>query len=244
MAKDKKRILRKRANKKARPSARKAHAKMSSGGASRFARMGCTRGELERSPIHGAHVGDSIFSQGLGYTVLARTLPDGRIAAGVFLVDAYCLGIKDAFLTVQSPFRFKEIIEEIFHDTGSKSVDPAYVRKLLDGAIAYARDLGFDPHPDFRDASVVLGDITTTECDAEFTFGHEGKPFYISGPHHSEATARRIVAHLTNRCGPDGFHYLVGVSDPGAASSFGPDAIVMDEDDEELADEEPESEGT
>lgn len=244
MAKDKKRILRNRAKKKARESARKARAKKSSGGASRFAHMGCTRGELERSPIHAVYIGDGIFSQGIGHVVVARTLPDGRIAAGVFLVDVYCLGIKDAFLMVQSPLRFGETIEEIFHETEVKSVDPAYALKLLDGAIAYARDLGFEPHPDFRDASVVLGDITTTECDAEFTFGHEGKPFYISGPYHSEATARRIIAQLTTRCGPGGFHYLVGISDPDAASSFGSDSIVLDMDDKELEEEEPESEDT
>lgn len=243
MAKDKKRILRNRANKKARQSARKARAKKSSGGASRFAHMGCTRGELERSPIHAAYVQNSIFSQGIGQALLARTLPDGRIAAGVFLVDAYCLGIKDALLTVQSPFKFEETIERLFTGGEYESVAPAYARKLLDGAIAYARDLGFEPHPDFHDTSVVLGDITTTECDTEFTFGHEGKPFYISGPYHSEATARRIMAHLANRCGPDGFHYLVGISDPDAAYSSGPDPFVTTVDDEELAEEEPESEG-
>ena len=101
MAKDKKRILRNRANKKARQSARKARAKQQSAGAGRFARMGCTRGELERAPIHAAYVGDNIFSQGIGHVILARALPDGRVAAGVFLVDAYCLGIKNALFTVQ-----------------------------------------------------------------------------------------------------------------------------------------------
>lgn len=234
MAKDKRRMAQNRARKKARHTARKKREKQQSGGG-RFAHMGCTRGELERSPIHAIYVGNSVFAQGVGHAIIARKLPDGRIAAGVFLVDVYCLGIKNAFLMVQSPFEFEDTIQTKFDENDLKAVAPAYARKLIDDSIAYARELGFEPHPDFRDASVVLGNIDTGECSEEFTFGHEGKPFYVSGPNHSEAMARRIVTHLKHRCGPDGFHYLVGVGDPHAASSFGPDARVIDEDGEEFA---------
>jgi hypothetical protein len=230
MAKDKRRMAQNRARKKAREAARKKRRHQQSGGGGRFAHMGCTRGELERSPVHAAYVGDSVSTQGIGHAIIARKLPDGRIAAGVFLVDIYCLGVKNAFLMVQSPFEFEDTIETRFEENDLKSVKPAYARKLIDDSIAYARDLGFKPHPDFRDASVVLGDIDPGECSETFTFGHKGKPFYISGPNHSEATARRIVAHLRNRCGPDGFHYMVGIGDPDVADSFGPDAHVIGED--------------
>jgi len=233
MAKDKRRMAQNRARKKARQTARKKRAKQQSSGG-RFAHMGCTRGEMEQSPVHAAYVGDSVFTQGIGHAIIARKLPDGRIAAGVFLVDVYCLGVKNAFLMVQSPFEFEDTIEMRFEENYLKAVAPAYARKLIDDSITYARDLGIEPHPDFRAASVVLGDIDTGECSEEFTFGHEGKPLYVSGPNHSETTARRIVAHLKNRCGPDGFHYLVGVDDPHTASSFGPDARVIDEDGEDL----------
>ena len=233
MAKDKRRMAQNRARKKAREAARKKRAKQQSGGG-RFAHMGCTRGELERSPVHAAYVGDSVFTQGIGHAIIARRLPDGRIAAGVFLVDIYCLGVKNAFLMVQSSFEFEDTIATRFDANDLKPVEPAYARKLIDDSIAYARDLGFEPHPDFRDASVVLGDIDPGACREEFTFGHEGKPFYVSGPHHSESTARRIVAHLKNRCGPDGFHYLVGVGNPHEAGSFGPDAHVIGEDGEDI----------
>ena len=221
-----------RARKKARAAARKKRAKQQSGGGGRFAHMGCTRGELERSPVRAAYVGDSVFTQGIGHVIIARKLPDGRIAAGVFLVDIYCLGVKNAFLMVQSSLEFEETIETRFDANDLKPVEPAYARKLVDDSIAYARDLGFEPHSDFRDASVVLGDIDPGECSEEFTFGHEGKPFYISGPNHSEAMIRRIVAHLKNRCGPDGFNYMVGIGDSSVAESFGPDAHVIEEDGE------------
>lgn len=234
MAKDKRRMAQNRAKKKAREAARKKRKHQQSGGGGRFAHMGCTRGELERSPVYAAFVGDTVFSQGIGQAIIARKLPDGRMAAGVFLVDVYCLGIKDAFLMVQSPSEFRDTIETQFRADDLKSVTPAYARKLIDDSIAYARDLGFEPHPDFRDACVVLGDIDAKECSEAFTFGHEGKPFYVSGPNHSAATARRIVAHLKNRCGPDGFHFMVGVGDPGAAEALGLDGRMIDADGEEI----------
>jgi len=115
---------------------------------------------------------------------------------------------------LQSSLEFEDVIETRFDENDLRPAAHSYARKLIDDSIAYARDLGSEPHPDFRDASVMLGDIDTGECSEEFTFGHEGKPFYVSGPNHSESTARRIVAHLKNRCGPEGFHYLGGVGDP------------------------------
>lgn len=40
--------------------------------------------------------------------------------------------------------------------------------------------------------------------------GKEGKPFYISGPHETQADSERIIATLTRKLGPDGFHYVLG----------------------------------
>jgi len=234
MAKDKRRIAQNRAKKKARAVTKKKRKMQQAGGGGRFAYMGCTRSELERAPIHAAYAEDSVFSQGIGHAIIARELPDGRIAAGLFLMDAYCLGVKNAFLMVQSPLEFDETIATRFDSNDLKAVAPAYARKLIDDAIAYARDLGFEPHPDFRDASVVLGDIDPTECSETFTFGKDGKPFYISGPNHSEATARRIVEHLRKRCGPDGAHYLVGLNDPAMPDSLELDGRLIDEDEEAI----------
>lgn len=216
MAKDKRRVAQNQARKKERQAARKKQLKKQSAGGGRFAKLGCSRRELEHSPIHAVYVGDSVFTLGIGHAIIARKLPDGQIAAGVFLVDVYCLGIKDACLVVKSEYEFDDGIKTTFDTNDLKPVAPAYARKLIDDSIAYARDLGFEPHPDFRDASVVLGDIDPAECTEQFTFGHEGKPHYVSGPNHSEITAQRIITHLKNRFGPDGFHYLVGIGDPDA----------------------------
>ncbi len=210
MAKDKRRMAQNRAKKKARKEAQKNHRQQHGGGSGRFAHMGCTRAELERSPVHAAYAGEAIFSRGIGHVIIARILPDGRIAASLFLIDAYCLGVKDAFITVKSPLVFNAMIERSPASSRLEEVTAPYARKLIEDAIAYARDLGFEPHRDFREAAVILGDIDSGECSETFTFGHEGKPLYISGPYDSESFAKRIVRQLTRDGGPGG-EYIVEV---------------------------------
>lgn len=90
-----------------------------------------------------------------------------------------------------------------------EAVAPACARKLIEAAAASALHLGFAPHRDFRKAARVFGGIAPADCSQDFAFRQDGKPFYRRGPRETVAEARRIVEHLTRRCGPDNFDYLV-----------------------------------
>lgn len=225
MAKDKRRMAQNRATK--RKHRERSKKRQAPGG--RMAAMGCTRGDVGRSPVHAAYIADCVSTQGIGQVIIAREIPDGRIVSGVFLVDAYCLGVKNAFMMLQSPAEFKNVIEHRFDINDLKPATAACARKLIDHAIAYARDLGFEPHRDFRDASVVLGGIDPAECDREFTFGKDGKPFYIAGPQDSEIMIRRVTTQLRNRCGLDGSHFLIPLNHPSEADDPGLEGTIIDE---------------
>ena len=80
-------------------------------------------------------------------------------------------------------------------------------------AVGYARALGFSPGLDYKKASRVFGGITTADCDEEFVFGKDGKPFYIQGPSDSSTRAERILRALEARCGEGGYHYIVAADD-------------------------------
>src|SRR5436853_559653 len=73
-------------------------------------------------------------------------------------------------------------IQQIFSawDEPAVQVPLELGRQIVYGAIGYARELGFEPHPDFGRAAGYLG-AWDEEC--ELTFGRDGKPMYISGPH-------------------------------------------------------------
>ena len=69
-------------------------------------------------------------------------------------------------------------------------------RHLVFGAIAYARDLGFEPAPGFEAGTSHLG---PWDGPSAIGFGCEGKPLFIQGPYDNAAgvmkTLERSTAH-------------------------------------------------
>jgi hypothetical protein len=51
----------------------------------------------EKWPVVQAHVGSELWDEGIGYLAIARQGADGQFVFAVFLVDVYCLGVKNAF---------------------------------------------------------------------------------------------------------------------------------------------------
>ncbi len=139
------------------------------------------------TPIRYCLVADTIFSQGIGTVVLVRGAPGATLTMASFLVNAWCLGIKDTFLRPVGAEEFKMMLRHMERTSAMASVDPAYARKLLREATAWAASLGFAPHRDFATLERLFGDVDADASDATFTFGREGKPFYMSGPNDTPA---------------------------------------------------------
>ncbi|HNQ90183.1 MAG TPA: hypothetical protein PKM73_16315 [Verrucomicrobiota bacterium] len=156
--------------------------------------------------------GATLFKEGFGQVMVARFKGQDEVEVGVFLLDLYCLGVKNAFFTRVSLFDYEgSLLASLDEEGGRRSMSPACVRKLVEGAVAYARGLGLEPHPDYRDGARVFGGIDPAECTETFVYGHDGKPLYIRTPHDSEAFANRVMGTLMRRLGPDGFHYILAL---------------------------------
>lgn len=139
--------------------------------------------------------------------LVARRSPQGQIAIGTFLVDLGCLGVKSAFGRIFNTQRdYRELRDGMKARQAMTKTDVNLVAKIIREAIAYAKDLGFRPDPDYRDAMPVLGDADPDACDAPIPLGKDGKPFFIAGPYDN---AERIMARLTRKLGPDGFHFMM-----------------------------------
>ncbi len=140
-------------------------------------------------------------------TMVARRSPTGQIAAGLFLVDLGCLGVKSAFARLfDSQREYEELRRGMTEQQVMIQADVNLVAKIVREAIAYAKNLGFRPDPDYRDAMLVLGDADPDACDEPIPLGKDGKPFFVAGPYDN---VDRIMAKLMRKLGPDGFHYLV-----------------------------------
>ena len=182
-------------------------------------------------PIHQALLSNEILEDGIGHGLLARKLPNGNFAVAIFLIDVYCLGIRNILSRVFSPADYEFYLQQISNREPLVEVVPAHLRKLVEGAEAYARKLGFKPHSDYAQARRLFGNIKVEECAIEFLFGREGKPLYIKGSQDSAMRSQQIYEKLLAQCGEGGFDVKVNL-----ASLM--KKLAIEEDDEDSEDDE------
>ena len=92
-----------------------------------------------------------------------------------------------------------------------RTITPACLVEIVKGAVEYAQSFGFRPHPDYRHASALLEGIDPSTCRNKFTFGRDGKPFYVRGPNESLAQAQAI----SRRVADAGGHFIIPLRDGG-----------------------------
>lgn len=105
-------------------------------------------------------------------------------------------------------------------------LSPACARKLIEGAVAYARSLGLEPHSDYWRGARVFGGINPDDCQQEFVYGKDGKPLFVQSPNDSPQFAERVMAILTRRLGAGGYHYVLPLG--GIPSSWADDVNEAD----------------
>jgi hypothetical protein len=163
-------------------------------------------------PLYQCLIPGVLYDQGIGNIVISRRMPNGDIAAGFFLVDIYCLGVKNCFFTVMPPVVYAQRIDQFVQKEGAEHAEPACTVKLIKDAVAYAEALGFHPDGDYFTTKGIFGSIDPTTCPKEFEFGKDGKPFYISGPNETQADSERIINTLMRKLGSGGFDYMMAVN--------------------------------
>lgn len=173
-------------------------------------------------PVLECLVGESISKVGLGSVLLARETPFAEIAVSAFVVDVFCLGVREAFFTVMRKAdytgKFKPMLAKTHQEQGLKPVDPGCARKLLQGAVAYAKGIGFEPAEEYWRAEKLFGLADPAQCQTEYTYGREGRPCYIQGPHDDLKTVRYVLGQLNERLGEGNFDYVVEIDGEQQAS--------------------------
>lgn len=187
---------------------------------------------LASDPLHRCLLQQGLFENGSGMLFLARRSPTGGLALSGFLLDTYCLGVKLALFQECDDTELDVIVESMSEQAPFVPVEPAYARKLLHEAVAYARGLGFEPPGDYAAAELLFGDVSTEACGVVFEFGLNGRPLYIPGPSETRAQVRRRLEHLRRRLGEEGFDYAEasdGYADDLDEGDFLEDELDLDD---------------
>ena len=164
-------------------------------------------------PLHEVLLSSGWEAQAALVTILvARRSPmSNKVAAGLFLVDLACLGVKSAQVKLfAGPAEYRTGLRA--HALNIQPMVAAefdLVAKIIATGLEYAANLGFKPDPVFAQAQHLLAGSDPAACATPVpTGGPAGQPLFVAGPYDD---ARRVVDQLTRTVGAGNFHYIAQV---------------------------------
>jgi hypothetical protein len=152
------------------------------------------------------------LAQGAGLSSIAVVRADDDNDASIcgYLVDTYCLGVKNAVPpSVVDRSDVSNFLDDFFSAYAGDPV-PApieLVQDLVFGAVDYARGLGFDPHRDFYAAALHLG---AWQPPSRIGFGLNGRPYFQQGPYDNP---NRIMRTLDRSVGSGNYQFTTAIID-------------------------------
>jgi hypothetical protein len=159
-------------------------------------------GHPEWPDVHTPDAGTS----GLVTVLVARDERRSRVRVCGWLVDVYCLGVKDIIgPRVVHTDRLADLTSSSFaaYQARPLAAPLDLAQHLVFGAVEYARGLGFEPAPGFTATTGQLGPWTGP---SPIGFGRDGKPLFVQGPRDNTAG---ILTTLERSVGRGNFHFLV-----------------------------------
>lgn len=164
------------------------------------------RTKARELPLHECLINEDWKEKGLATILISKKQPSGNYLIAVYLVDIFCLGVKNAiFHFNMSEHEYEETKDKMFAQQPEIPCDIVFAHNLIYGAIDYAEELGFSPQKDFKIAEYALDPDLIDDGIDEIEFGKNGKPFYIAGP---DDNVNRIIRTLERTVGEDNFNYL------------------------------------
>jgi len=155
---------------------------------------------------------------GLVAVLVAREHRYDKVAVCGWLVDVYCMGVRDVLGPRAIAGREVPAFVERYFDgfPGAPVEAPiGLARQLVWGAVEYARGLGFEPAPDFEPSTGHLGAL---DGKSDITFGRNGRPTFVRRPQDDAAS---VLTRLEAAVGKDGFDVVENAAEQGALARAG-----------------------
>lgn len=172
------------------------------------------RKKVRTLPIYECLVRSDWKEAKMATVLVARNHTNGNITVCSYLVDLFCLGVKDSMYLFNVPLQqYQEFKEKFNSNMRMTEVDYSLVHNIVYAGVEFAEEFGFKPHKDYESVTKYMLEEDTEDTDLiEIECGSDGKPLYFRGPFEDDAKARKIIAQLEKNAGPGNYEY-VNVSD-------------------------------
>jgi hypothetical protein len=156
--------------------------------------------------LHRCLICEESRNEGLKIIFVIRLLPNQRFLFASYVVDTYCMGLKDTLCRIDTNHWEIEKSLEFIPATWT-DFDYASARNLILGAIDYAAKFGFEPYEDWAESKYVIE--FDRPYEKKYEFGRDGKPLYVQSPNDDP---QRIIRQLNQATGGS-FHYILAPDD-------------------------------
>lgn len=157
-------------------------------------------------PVHECLIHPEWQEQGLATILISRKQTNGNLVFGVYMVDIYCLGLKNTLCNADIPLQeYEDGIKDTLRKQATYlecDIELAY--QIIYGAIEFAREFGFGPHKDFKLSSCILEGPSEKYHSSDLEFGKDGKPYYIAGP---DDNVDYVMRKLSENAGDGNFDF-------------------------------------
>lgn len=155
------------------------------------------------------YISDDLEKAGEGHVIVSRRHTGGRISIAVYLVDIWCVGVKDSFYRLRmEDYEYDEMIDSYRLNLRECSYDEAH--NWIYGAIAFAEEAGIEPDQSFKLTKYMLEEDDDKIPLIEYEYGKDGKHYLVS---HSSLEASRYLPLLEKNLGVGNFDYILNADD-------------------------------
>ncbi len=156
--------------------------------------------------IGDCYINENYKEHGLGHIIVTRLHKGGKKTIGCYLVDTYCLGVKDAFCRARmEDFEYNGFINNMEKEYHLKKISYNEAHNLIYGAMEFADEAGIAPCKDFSLAKYILEEDTEAIPLIEYEYGRNGKYLLIVS---SRDEADRYMSTLRANLGSN-FNYII-----------------------------------
>ena len=160
-------------------------------------------------PLGKCYISDTTLDVGgIFHIVVTRRHTGGRISMALFMVDMFCVGVKESFFRLRLE---QEELDDMLDTTdwGFTFLECSYeeAHNRIYGAIAFAEEGGIEPDKSFALTQYFLEEDTDDIPFIDYDYGSNGQHLLVCD---SQLEASRYLPALRRTLGEDGFKYVIG----------------------------------